>query len=85
MSATEDFKVERIGEREFLLTLGEESVTVRSDDPDIAIARGVEILQGNTGYNIVATKPGDIVINVPDFKAESKAPTAKVTAKAKKD
>ena len=80
----DEFKVDRIGNRSFRISLGDESVTVRSDDPDEAIARGIEVLSGVTGFNIIATKPGDKVIQVPQFTGEYEAPTPKANVKAKK-
>jgi hypothetical protein len=82
---TSEFNVERIEDRQFCLTLGDDMVIIGGSDDmsnDDVIARGLEMLGVATGQEIVPAREGALVLDIPKFESKSKASTP---AKVKKD
>lgn len=80
-----DFNVEKIEDRSFRLTLGDEVVVIGGSadmsDDDI-ITRGLEMIGVATNQEIVPAREGALVIDIPKFESKTKASTP---AKIKKD
>ena len=80
-----EFNVQKIAERSFRLTLGDEMVVIGGSDDmsdDDIISKGLEMIGVATGQEIVPAREGALVIDIPKFESHSKASTP---TKIKKD
>lgn len=80
-----ELNVEKIADRSFRISLGDEVVVIGGSDDmsnDEIIERGLEMIGVATGQEIVPAREGALVIDIPKFESKTKASTP---AKIKKD
>jgi hypothetical protein len=80
-----ELNVERIADRSFRVTLGDEFVIIGGSDDmsnDEVIEKALEMIGVSTGQEIVPAREGALVIDIPKFESKTKASNPE---KVKKD